>query len=128
MLFLLDTHAFLWLASDHPRLSRRAREVFLSDENDFLLSIASIWEVAIKSSLGRLELALPLPQLIERQIEHMGLQVLPITAQHAVAVEKLPFHHRDPFDRMLIAQSMLEGAPVLGTDAIFDAYGIDRIW
>jgi PIN domain nuclease of toxin-antitoxin system len=128
MLFLLDTHTFLWLASDHPRLSPRAREVFLSDENEFLLSIASIWEVAIKSSLGRLELALPLPQLIERQIEQMGLQVLPITVQHAVAVEKLPFHHRDPFDRMLIAQSMLEGAPVLGTDTAFDAYGIDRIW
>lgn len=128
MRYLLDTHSFLWLASDDARLSVRAKEAFLSPENDFLLSVASIWEVAIKASLGRLKFVLPLPQFVERQVQHMGLEILPISVHHATAVEGLPFHHRDPFDRLLIAQSMYEAIPILGTDEIFDTYGIARVW
>jgi PIN domain nuclease of toxin-antitoxin system len=126
--YLLDTHTFLWLASDDPRLSSRAREVFLNEESEILLSIASVWELAIKASLGRLAFMLPLPQFIEQQIDAMGLQLLPIALQHVLAVETLPFHHRDPFDRLLIAQSTCERAVVLGTDEAFDAYGVERVW
>jgi len=128
MRYLLDTHTFLWLASDDPRLSARAREVFLSSDNEFLLSIASVWELAIKASLGRLSFVLPLPRFIEQQVDHMGLSLLPIALEHVLAVETLPFHHRDPFDRLLIAQASYERTAILGTDTAFDAYGVERVW
>ena len=93
-----------------------------------LLSMASLWEMAIKISQGRLSLAQPFAVLIPQQLERNDTNVLDITFAHVVAVSRLPFHHRDPFDRLLIAQSMVKGLPLLSADHVFDAYGINHIW
>lgn len=92
------------------------------------LSTASVWEMAIKSSLGKLELPSPLSDFLEEQLSATRTSLLEIRAEHAVRVEKLPWHHRDPFDRLLIAQALFEKVPILGRDPDFDAYSIQRIW
>lgn len=125
---LLDTHAFLWLATDDPRLSKRARTLAGDRKNALWLSAASVWEIAIKSSLGKLELDLPLETFFEDQMEAMSLQPLDVERRHALVVADLPFHHRDPFDRLLLAQARIEGLQILSRDAAFDAYFDGRVW
>jgi PIN domain nuclease of toxin-antitoxin system len=123
---LLDTQAFLWWISDSPKLSRRAQAA-IADEHCFL-SIASCWEMAIKVSLGKLEMPRPLQRFLQEQLEINGFAVLPVSLEQAAAVSAFPFHHRDPFDRLLAAQALDEEIPVVSSDPVFKAYGVKRIW
>ena len=106
MRLLLDTHALLWALDDHPRLGRRARELLLEPREEMLVSIASAWEMAIKQSLGKLRLSLPVGRMIAERLGPVGVTLLPISVAHIGRLETLPFHHRDPFDRMLAAQAL----------------------
>ena len=126
--FLLDTHAFLWLATDDERLSHAARELVLDPSTELFLSVGSVWEIAIKKSLGRMELTIPLSRLVEEQLKHLRTNLLEIRCEHALLVETLPFHHRDPFDRLLIAQAIQENLPLLSADKQLDAYPVNRVW
>lgn len=128
MRILLDTQAFLWLIADAPALSRRARALFAKPGNEFLLSLASLWEMAIKLSLGKLRLDEPMATFIPRQMQENAIVHLGIEFRHVVGVAGLPFHHRDPFDRLLAAQALVEGLPILSPDRAFDAYHIKRLW
>jgi len=125
---LLDTHSFLWFIDGNPRLSAAARQLIEEPANERLVSIASLWEIAIKASMGRLTFAQPFATLLPEQLQRNSMQVLDITVAHTAAVATLPFHHRDPFDRKLIAQALVEGIPIIGVDSAFDAYGISRLW
>jgi PIN domain nuclease of toxin-antitoxin system len=128
MKLLLDTQAFLYFIAGNPALSNRARSLIEDPVNDRFLSIAIVCEMAIKVSIGKLMLAQPLARLISAQTDLNGIELLPITLAHTATVATLPLHHRDPFDRMLVAQSMVEGLPLIGGDTAFDLYGIERIW
>jgi PIN domain nuclease of toxin-antitoxin system len=125
---LLDTHAFLWFSADDPTLSGRARASIENPGHEKFLSVASIWEIAIKRSLGKLELTAELGDLVQIGAEENGIGLLDLYATHALGVGALPFHHRDPFDRMLISQALAEGMAIVGRDAIFDDYAVRRIW
>lgn len=127
MRYLIDTHAFLWLATDDPQLTAAARTIFTDREQGCFLSAASIWEMAIKASLGKLALATSLEHLVRGGLDR-GLRVLDVTSGHAYRVERLPFHHRDPFDRLLVAQAMHEGMHLVSRDGRLDAYGVTRVW
>jgi PIN domain nuclease of toxin-antitoxin system len=125
---ILDTHTFLWFIAGDAKLSAAARAFIEDGDNETLLSIASPWEIAIKTSRGRLPLAEPFATLIPRQIRDNGFELLPISVDHLAAVASLPFHHGDPFDRLIIAQAIVEQVPVVGADPQFDAYPVTRIW
>jgi PIN domain nuclease of toxin-antitoxin system len=125
---LLDTHSFLWFVMGSPKLGEKARGLIGDAGNERLLSAGSLWEMAIKISLGKLKLAEPFGGLIPRQIEANGIQILKIDIPHLATLLTLPFHHRDPFDRLLAAQCSAEGVPIINIDPIFDAYGIQRMW
>ncbi|MEH1864049.1 MAG: type II toxin-antitoxin system VapC family toxin [Nostoc sp.] len=123
---LLDTHIFIWFVMGDPRISVSMRSQI--ENNDNLLSIASVWEMAIKHSIGKLNFGLTFDEFIEQQIIRNGIELLPITIDHITVVATLPLHHRDPFDRILIAQSIVENIPLLSADKIFDLYPIRRLW
>jgi PIN domain nuclease of toxin-antitoxin system len=125
--YLLDTHVFLWLATDDPQLTPAARAIFTDNDQECFLSAASVWEMAIKSSLGKLVLATSLEHLVRGGLER-GLRLLDVTSSHAYLVERLPFHHRDPFDRLLVAQALHEGMNLISRDGQLDAYAVPRIW
>jgi len=128
VIVLLDTHALLWFLKDDPQLSSAAKAAIEDAQNRKLVSIASCWEIAIKVGLGKLNLNEPSRSLLEREIPRNNLELLPITLVHATAGEMLPPHHRDPFDRLLIAQAGIEGIPVVSADRNFDLYSLQRIW
>jgi PIN domain nuclease of toxin-antitoxin system len=128
MKLLLDTHAFLWFVMGSANLSGRARALIEDPSNEGLLSIASLWEMAIKVSLGKLTLSASFDDLIPEQLNSNGFGLLNIRIAHVSLVATLPFHHRDPFDRLLIAQGLTEKIPVVSIDSAFDAYGITRLW
>ncbi len=128
MKVLLDTHAFLWLIHDDDRLSRAARQTFLNMENRLFFSAASMWEICIKMSLGKISLREGWSQIIQEEMERSTINWLPIQRSHCVEVVRLPFHHRDPFDRMLIAQALVEDMHLLSRDNRLSAYEIERIW
>jgi PIN domain nuclease of toxin-antitoxin system len=128
MRMLLDTHAFLWFVLDDPQLGRAARSAIEDDTNEILVSPASFWELAIKISLGKYTLVAPYERFWRDGIEGNDFAILPIAIPHTAALASLPFHHKDPFDRLLVAQAKVEKAPVLSGDASLDAYGIERIW
>jgi len=121
---LVDTHALLWWLADDPSLSPAAREAIANPTSEPLVSAASVWEIAIKRSLGKLTAPDDLPDRIADE----GFTWLPITAQHAWQVRDLPIHHGDPFDRILVAQAVIEGLPIVTTDARFGEYGVDVRW
>jgi PIN domain nuclease of toxin-antitoxin system len=125
---LLDTHSFLWFINGSPQISTNARTLIEDASNQPLLSAASLWEMAIKLSLGKLSLAQPFEVLIPQQMRLNGIKLLGIEIEHTAAVSKLPFHHRDPFDRLLIAQAMVEQMPIVSADMAFDTYSIKRLW
>ena len=125
---LLDTHAFLWLVTDDERLSQTARETFLNLENMLFFSAASLWEICIKKSLGKISLKNGWLQTIQDEMELNAILWLPIQMPHCAEVTKLPFHHRDPFDRMLIAQAIVENMGILSRDNHFSAYHLEQIW
>jgi PIN domain nuclease of toxin-antitoxin system len=126
--YLLDTHAFVWMASAPERLGPAARERIDTPATDLFLSVASVWEMAIKRSLGKLELPSPLPAFLEEQLAATRTQVLDVRTEHVLRVENLPWHHRDPFDRLLVAQAQFEGLTILSRDAILDEYQASRAW
>jgi PIN domain nuclease of toxin-antitoxin system len=125
---LLDTHAFLWFIAGSERLSATARQVIEDSANQPFLSAASLWEMAIKLSLGRLQLGRPFEDLIPEHMELNGIQLLGIELEHVTPVTTLPFHHRDPFDRLLLAQAMVEQMPIVSADQALDAYLVERLW
>jgi len=126
MRLLLDTHTFLWFSLASPKLSLRARVLIEDASNDKFLSIASPWEAGIKVSTGRLTLAKPVDVFFDEQRRRNGVTLLSINLEHTALVSTLPFHHRDPFDRMLVAQSLTEGMPIISADPALDAYGVIR--
>ena len=128
MKLLLDTHALLWFILNDRRLSPDARSLMMDSSNDLLISPASVWEIAIKISLGKYSLEEPFEEFMELQIAKNDLTLLPITVTHAAVVARLPFHHRDPFDRLVIAQAITEQVPVISRDVAFDAYSVTRTW
>ncbi|HEX7771240.1 MAG TPA: type II toxin-antitoxin system VapC family toxin [Pyrinomonadaceae bacterium] len=124
MKLLLDTHIFIWWA-DHPeKLSPAALSALEDETNELLLSVASVWEMQIKIQLGKLKLSLPLKELVKNQQETNDVTVSPIALAHVLTLESLPFHHKDPFDRLLIAQSISEGLTVVTADSQFSAYSV----
>jgi PIN domain nuclease of toxin-antitoxin system len=128
MRLLLDTHTFIWYVTDNPRLSAHVKLLIEDENNEKLVSIASIWEMAIKHSIGRLNFSLPFMEFVAQQLTVSNIGLLEINLQHIEVVASLPLHHRDPFDRLIIAQSMAEQIPILSVDAIFDACAIARLW
>jgi len=126
MTLLLDTQAFLWWVADDRRLSRRARTAIAATPS--VLSVASCWEMAIKASLGKLTLPHPVDRFVQQQLEVNGFTLLPLSLEAAAAVADMPFHHRDPFDRVLAAQARLGRLPIVSSDPMFAKYGVRRIW
>ena len=126
MTLLLDTQAFLWWVGDDPRLSSRARRAIAG--TPCLLSVASCWEMAIKASLGRLEIPRPIERFLQEQIEVNGFSLLSASLEHVADVAVLPFHHRDPFDRLLAAQARREELAIVSSDPVFRKYGVKRVW
>lgn len=124
---LLDTHTFLWAISNDPRLSRRAAQIFIGP-SDLWLSAASIWEILIKVSVGKLTLPKPVGPYLVKKLAENRIELLPMTLDHILKIEQLPTHHRDPFDRVLIAQCLEEGWPIITSDAVFRKYPIRVIW
>ena len=128
MNLLLDTHAFLWFVQDDPQLSDTARELIEDSASRPFLSTASLWEIAIKMSLGKLQFTQPYEEFISMQLAINGIEILGITIEHTAAVSRLPFHHRDPFDRLLIIQAKTEGMTLVSANPAFDIYDVKRVW
>jgi len=127
MKLLLDTLAFLWFVAGDPQLSRAARRAMEAEDAELYVSAACVWEMAIKAGLGRLTLPDPLEVYVAEKVAS-GFRMLPVEWQHAAAVEKLPAHHRDPFDRLLVAQALVENLTVVTCDEVFRSYGIKVVW
>jgi PIN domain nuclease of toxin-antitoxin system len=125
---LLDTHSVLWFFWDDPLLSSAAKQAIESDDNRKLVSIASCWEIAIKSGLKKLHLGESSRSFLMQQISRNNFELLGITFDHATLVESLPSHHRDPFDRLLVAQATVEQLPIVSADPIFEQYRVARVW
>jgi PIN domain nuclease of toxin-antitoxin system len=128
MNLLLDTHTFIWCSIQSNKLSQAVSDLLVDQESSLFLSLVSVWKIQIKTQLGKLAFELPLTELIASQQETNHLQLLPIQLNHILALEALPNHHRDPFDRLLVAQAMIERMPILSADTTLDAYPVQRIW
>ena len=128
MRLLLDTHTFLWFLLEDPQLSTTANDLIIDPTSDIEVSPATYWEIAIKISLGKYALPEPYDIFIEREIATNDFHILPIEPKQTAVLTTLPFHHRDPFDRLLIAQAMVEAIPILSVDTAFDAYPVTRLW
>ena len=128
MRLLLDTHAFLWFITGNDRLSSTAREAIENPVNANLVSIASLWEMAIKASLGKLTLHRPFREVVTTQMAESGFDLLRVEVDHLAELMNLPYHHRDPFDRLLIAQCRSDDLSLVTCDAAFGAYEVRRIW
>lgn len=128
MKLMIDTHAFLWFIMGSSKLSKKARDLVEDTANEKLISIASLWEMAIKIALGKLSFVKPFAELIPQQLNFNGIELLNIEIKHLSIVTTLSFYHRDPFDRLMIAQCITEQLPLLSRDSIFDDYPIKRIW
>ena len=128
MNILLDTHAFLWFVWDDAHLSQIAKDTITDPNNRKLVSVASVWEIGIKVSLQKLDLGMPYLPFMQSQLAINLFEILSLTLEHGAEVSRLPFHHRDPFDRLMIAQSTCEQIPIVSADPAFDAYSIKRIW
>ena len=128
MNLLLDTNAFIWFIAGDERLSGNARSAIEDVSNNCFVSIATLWEIAIKVSLGRLGLPRPFDDLVSQQIRLNGFIDLSISPEHLEVLLSLPFHHRDPFDRLLVAQAKAEGMTIVTADRLLDAYEVKRLW
>jgi PIN domain nuclease of toxin-antitoxin system len=128
MNILLDTHTFLWFVADDRRLSDKARALIEAEDSQPFLSMASLWEMAIKVSLGKLKFEQPYELFVPQQLAMNGFGILNISLEHTAGISTLPFHHRDPFDRLIAVQARLEKMCLVSADAAFDAYEIQRVW
>ena len=128
MKILLDTHTLFWSVEEPAKLSISAAAVLQDPANDLLLSAATVWELAIKVGQRKIGLSMPYRRWMETTIADLGLDVLPITVEYAERCSVLPPHHKDPFDRLMIAQALVDGVPIVGVDVDFDPYGVIRIW
>ena len=128
MRYLLDTHTLLWIANDDPQLGKKVKNIYLDEKNDILLSIASIWEMVIKISLNKLEIPGTLSDFVKEHVRGNKIDIMSIELNHLYQLENLNYFHRDPFDRLIIAQAIAENIPILGKDEAFDDYPIQRIW
>lgn len=128
MKLLLDTHAFIWWDGSPQRLGPQARTVCLDPATELVLSVVSVWEMQIKAMLGKLTLHKPLRQLLEDQFRQNRLRVLPVPLEPVLRLDALPPHHKDPFDRLIVAQAMTEGWPVVSHDPLIAQYPVTVIW
>ena len=128
MRVLLDTHVFLWWVEGDRALPAKARAALADPDNECLVSMASAWELAIKSGLGKLKLAVPVMRYVVEHVAANAFRVLDIRLAHVGRVETLPPHHRDPFDRLLAAQALEEKLPIVSADPVFRKYGVKRVW
>lgn len=128
MKYLLDTHALIWFFSGNSKLSKKVQLLMENEEYTKLISLASVWEMAIKQSKEKLTLTLPLEKYIEDKLILKDYDILPINLKHLTTITYLPFHHNDPFDRLLIAQAMTENIPILSRDITFDSYEFNCLW
>lgn len=128
MRLLLDTHTFLWWDNEPAHLSSHVLALCRDPANDLILSVVSVQEMQIKSALGKLTLTTPLRDIVAAQQNTNRLQVLPVTLDHVLALDRLPAHHKDPFDRLLIAQALVEGVSIASADSAFEAYPVPIIW
>jgi PIN domain nuclease of toxin-antitoxin system len=126
MKILLDTHTLLWALTDESKLSERVRKLLPSAST--WLSVASLWEILIKVQIGKMPLPQPAGPFVMGKLARNGVQLLPVTSDHVLRIESLPDYHRDPFDRMLIAQSLEEKIPLVTADRAFARYPIELIW
>jgi len=127
MKLLLDTHTFIWWDSDPSRLSPSALQACQNHANTMMLSVVSVWEMQIKAQLGKLKLNMPLAEIIGNQQQVNGVQILSMTLNHVLALEDLPVHHKDPFDRLLIAQANVEEAVLVSSDSAFSEYSVQLL-
>jgi PIN domain nuclease of toxin-antitoxin system len=125
---LLDSHTLLWYTLGDPQLSGTAKALILDPANEILISPATYWEIAIKVSVGKLNLHQPYEDFIDACLNKYGFIILPVDPKHTARVIGLPFHHKDPFDRLLVAQALVESIPIVSNDPALDAYGITRHW
>ncbi|MEI6126833.1 MAG: type II toxin-antitoxin system VapC family toxin [Pseudomonadota bacterium] len=125
---LLDTNCFLWFITDCEKLSSSARSFITDLDNTLSLSAASLWEIAVKVTIGKLELLRPFDQLIPEQLTVNAIDILPIETSHLSRMISLPFHHRDPFDRLIIAQALTEDISLISSDTAFHKYDVKLIW
>jgi PIN domain nuclease of toxin-antitoxin system len=128
MKVLVDTHTFLWDLNNDPRSSRKAKELLSSDAPELAFSLVSLWEIAIKIKTGKLNTIGSSVAYIRDEMNAYSMELLPIRYEHILALEALPHHHSDPFDRLLIAQALSEGLPILTADRAFRQYGVKTIW
>ena len=128
MRVIIDTHVFLWWVEGNRVLPAKARAALANQENECLLSLASVWELSIKAGLGKLKLALPVQRYVTEHVSANRFRLLEIQLNHVGRVETLGSHHSDPFDRLLIAQALEDELPVVSADAVFGKYGVRRIW
>jgi PIN domain nuclease of toxin-antitoxin system len=128
MALLLDTHAFLWWVDNAPQLTKRARTAIGQPGESCFVSLASCWEIAIKVSLGKLTVPSSLDRFVAEQMAINGFEPLAITLGHVARVAALPFHHRDPFDRLLAAQALDRDLAIVSADPVFRQYGVRRVW
>lgn len=125
---LVDSHAVLWYVDQDQMLSVTAHRAITDPANDLLVSAATVWEIAIKTSIGKLSLSQPYRLWMKKAIADLRASLLPVSVDYADIQANLPFHHRDPFDRLVIAQALVEGISVVSADSQFDAYGVNRVW
>ncbi len=125
---ILDTHALLWWLSDDPALTRTARKIIAETKNTLVVSAASAWEIATKVRIGKLATGADLVSDFSGRMEREGFELLAISAEHGIRAGLLPGPHKDPFDRMLIAQSQAENTPIISNEAVFESYGVRRLW
>ena len=128
MQLLLDTHALLWWVLDTPDLSKKARQAIAALDNEIFVSAATAWEIATKSRLGRLPEAESFVRSLRPSLRKLGFAELPISVEHARLAGLLPGEHKDPFDRMLIAQAQIEALALVSNEHLFDSYNVHRVW
>jgi PIN domain nuclease of toxin-antitoxin system len=127
MNLLLDTHTYIWFSENNPELSKKAKKMIENSDNTAYISIASLWEMAIKISIGKLVIKQNFKAVIS-DLANSGIEVLPISFEHVLKSSLFPFYHKDPFDRIIIAQSICEDMSLLSADVIFDQYCSKRVW
>jgi PIN domain nuclease of toxin-antitoxin system len=128
MRVLLDTHAFIWWDGAPEHLSPKAREACFAPGNQLIVSVAGLWEIQIKVMLGKLTLRKPLREIVTGQVKQNGVVILPVELEHVLRLDQLPSYHKDPFDRILVAQALVEGLPLISHDPVVAQYPVNVIW